>query len=55
MQKTIDSINIMNSLLINDTIDIDNIDLLIKQIKEVKINGKYLNIPNLRLTKQVKS
>ena len=34
MQKTIDSINIMNSLLINDTIDIDNIDLLIKQIKE---------------------
>lgn len=34
MQKTINPINIMNSLLINDTIDIDNIDLLIKQIKE---------------------
>lgn len=34
MQKIINPINIMNSLLINDTIDIDNIDLLIKQIKE---------------------
>lgn len=34
MQKTINPINMMNSLLINDTIDIDNIDLLIKQIKE---------------------
>lgn len=34
MQETINPINIMNSLLINDTIDIDNIDLLIKQIKE---------------------
>ena len=34
MQKTINPINIMNSLLINDIIDINNIDLLIKQIKE---------------------
>lgn len=34
MQKTINSTNIMNSIQINDTIDIDNIDLLIKQIKE---------------------
>lgn len=34
MQKTINSTNIMNSPPINDTIDIDNIDLLIKQIKE---------------------
>lgn len=34
MQKTINSTNIMNSIQINDTIDIDNIDLLIEQIKE---------------------
>lgn len=34
MQKIINSTNIMNSLPINDTIDIDNIDLLIEQIKE---------------------
>lgn len=34
MQKTINSTNIMNSLPINDIIDIDNIDLLIKQIEE---------------------
>lgn len=34
MQKTINSAKMMNSLLINDIIDIDNIDLLIKQIEE---------------------
>lgn len=34
MQKTIHSTNIMNFLSINDIIDINNIDILIKQIKE---------------------
>jgi hypothetical protein len=34
MKKTIDLINIMNSLSINDIINDNDIDLLIKQIKE---------------------
>lgn len=34
MKKTIDLINIMNFLSINDIINDNDIDLLIKQIKE---------------------